>query len=139
MQPQLLFDITAYLADAISILGTHQGDRLIIYVTGGKFEGPKLKGEVLPGGGDWFLMRPDGIGELDVRIVLKTDDGEFIYVVYKGKAKSSKPGELPDWIRTAPTFEVSMKSKYAWLNSVQAIGEGSAIDGGVRYRVYETP
>jgi hypothetical protein len=39
---------------------------------------------VLPDGGDWLLMRPDGVLEQDVRITLKTDDGAFIYVRYAG-------------------------------------------------------
>lgn len=136
METELLFEITANLDKGIGIHGTPQGDRLIVYVTGGSFEGPKLKGEVLPGGGDWFLTRPDGIGVLDVRIVLKTDDGELIYMIYNGLLKRSKPGAPPDWLRTAPTFQTSTTGKCAWLNGVQAIGEGEAVPGGVRYRVY---
>lgn len=136
MESELLFDITANLDAPILINGTPQGDRLIVYVTGGKFEGPRLKGEVLPGGGDWYLTRPDGVGVLDVRIVLKTGDGDLIYMIYNGYAKSSKPGNPPDWIRTAPTFQTSTTGKCAWLNGVQAIGMGEAAPGGVRYKVY---
>ncbi|HEY2664234.1 MAG TPA: DUF3237 domain-containing protein [Candidatus Binataceae bacterium] len=139
MQNELLFDITAYLAPPITILATPEGDRLIIYVTGGEFSGPRLRGEVLPGGGDWFLIRPDGMGTLDVRIVLKTDNGEYIYMVYRGIAQLP-PGGLgagPFPIRTAPSFFASRNGKFAWLNSVQAIGEGEIVDGGVKYRVYE--
>ena len=51
---------------------------------GGSFEGPRLRGEVLPDGGDWLLMRPDGVLEQDVRITLKTDNGAFIYLRYAG-------------------------------------------------------
>ena len=139
MQNELLFDITAYLAPPIIIPATPEGDRVIIYVTGGKFSGPRLKGEVLPGGGDWFLVRPDGIGTLDVRIVLKTEDGEAVYMIYRGIAHLP-PGGLgsgPFPIRTAPNFFASRNGKYAWLNSVQALGEGEIVDGGVKYRIYE--
>ena len=43
------------------------GARRIVPVTGGTFEGPKLKGTALSGGGDWILRRPDGANELNVR------------------------------------------------------------------------
>jgi len=132
METQLLFEISAELAPPIAIGGTPAGDRIIFYVTGGKFEGPRLRGEVMPGGGDWFLVRPDNVGVLDVRIVLKTDDGEPIYMVYRGVAKLP-PGGLgapgPMTIRTAPTFEVSSKGKYAWLNALQAVAEGEPMTG----------
>jgi hypothetical protein len=139
METELLFDITANLAPPLTIGGSPEGDRVIVYVTGGKFEGPRLKGEVLPGGGDWFLVRPDGVGTLDVRLVLKASEGDLIYMVYRGIAKLPPGGMAsgPFPIRTAPTFFVSSSSKYKWLNAVQAIGEGEPVQGGVRYRIYE--
>jgi hypothetical protein len=140
METELLFDISFELAPPIVINGSPEGDRIIIYVNGGKFTGPKLSGEVLPGGGDWFLVRPDGVGTLDVRVVLKTSDGDHIYMIYRGIAKLppggiAAGGTFP--IRTAPSFFVSANSKYKWLNAVQAIGEGEPIQGGVKYRVFE--
>ncbi len=139
METALLFDISFDLAEPIALTDTPDGTRLILYITGGKFEGPRLRGAVLPGGGDWFVQRPDGFGALDVRGVIKTDDGELIYVTYNGRAKLGDGG----FIRTAPLFCTSMKGKYAWLNSVQAVGEGGPVTGaggritGVKYRVYE--
>lgn len=139
METELLFDMSFELAPPIAINGTPEGDRIIFYVNGGKFEGPRLKGEVLPGGGDWLLVRPDGTGVLDVRVVLKTDDGELIYMVYRGIAKLPPGGigaaSFP--IRTAPNFFVARSSRCAWLNTVQAIGEGGPVPGGVRYQVFE--
>jgi len=64
---------------------TPAGHRRIVRVTGGAFEGPKLKGAVLPGGGDWVLQRGDGTRALDVRIALRTDDGHLIYVHCPGR------------------------------------------------------
>ena len=46
------------------------GTRTVVPVTGGGFEGPRLRGLVLPGGGDWLLLRSDGVLELDLRITL---------------------------------------------------------------------
>ena len=57
---------------------TPNGDRRIDPVAGGRFEGPKLRGIVLPGGADWIIGRPDGSTSLDMRIVLETDDGAAI-------------------------------------------------------------
>jgi len=53
-------------------------------VKGGTFEGPKLKGQLLPGGAEWQLIRPDGTTEIDVRLTLGTDDGQFVYMTYAG-------------------------------------------------------
>lgn len=35
----------------IDIGATPRGDRQIVYIKGGTFDGPKIKGVVLPGGG----------------------------------------------------------------------------------------
>jgi hypothetical protein len=136
MKTELLFEIQAGLGQPHVIANAPDGNRTIIYVTSGKFEGPRLRGEVLPGGGDWFLSRPDGVGCLDVRILLKTDDGELIYMTYCGRTKLTPEG-APTGLQTAPTFSTSTKGKYAWLNAVQAVGEGGPIQGGVKYTVFE--
>src|ERR1700757_1518142 len=47
---------------------TPSGNRRIGLVAGGTFEGPKLRGKVLPGGADWIIVRNDGVTTLDVRI-----------------------------------------------------------------------
>src|SRR5437899_10736642 len=54
------------------------GTRVIAPITSGTFEGPRLRGRVLPGGGDWTLFRSDAVLELDLRITLETDDGALI-------------------------------------------------------------
>src|SRR2546430_11680400 len=54
------------------------GTRVIAPITSGTFEGPRLRGRVLPGGGDWTLLRSDAVLELDLRITLETDDGALI-------------------------------------------------------------
>ena len=52
-----------------------EGIRAIFYVTKGEVTGPKLRGRILPGGGDWLTVRTDGVGILDVRGTLESDDG----------------------------------------------------------------
>jgi len=133
MELEPLFEITAEVAPPIVISDTPEGMRVIVHVTGGKFDGPRLKGTVLASGGDWFLIR-DGVGLVDVRIVLATDDGENIYMTYTGRAKVTATGI--SGLATAPTFAASTKGKYAWINGVQAFAEGETIPNGVKYKLY---
>jgi hypothetical protein len=133
MELEPLFEINAEIAPPILIPDTPEGTRVIVHVTGGNFEGPRLKGTVLASGADWFLLRADGVGVIDVRIVLKTDDGENIYMTYMGRGKMGASGLTG--ISTAPTFAASTKGKYAWLNSVQAFAEGETTPGGVKYKL----
>jgi hypothetical protein len=130
LKSELLFNMTATL-EAPQLVGkTHEGGRSIFYATGGTVDGPKVKGTVLPGGGDWFRMREDGIGELDVRATFKTDDGALVYTHYKG-VLNSKTG----YFRTTPRFETSSE-KYQWLTQIVAVGVGKSSGGGVSYSVY---
>jgi Protein of unknown function (DUF3237) len=141
-----LYDMTVQLEPPQMIGQTPQGNRQIFYVRSGAFEGPRLKGELLPGGGDWFLMRPDSVGELDVRATLKTHDGALIYATYRGIFSASQEawaklygGEPVDrdqyYFYTAPIFQTSA-TDYLWLNRILAVGVGSALPGGVAYRVF---
>ncbi len=66
LKTELLCEVSVDLEPPQDVGNTPHGVRRIYYVKGGTLEGPKLKGEVLPGGGDWLLLRPDGAGELDV-------------------------------------------------------------------------
>jgi hypothetical protein len=80
-----LCSITGLVAPPRDIGATPRARGVSIYpAIGGSFEGPRLRGEVLPHGGDWLLLRPDGVLEQDVRIKLKTDGGPFIYFRYAG-------------------------------------------------------
>ncbi len=147
-EPQLefLYEVSAYLESPIAIGENPHGNRQIVYVTGGSFEGPRLKGKVLAGGGDWVLVRPDGVGDLDVRVTLQTDDGALIYVTYRGYLTKILE-VLPRWaageqipheeyyLMITPYFETSA-AQYAWLQQVVAIGRGSLIQGGVSYQVF---
>ena len=143
---QHLYDMTVQLEPPQMIGLTPQGTRQIFHVRSGTFEGPRLKGELLPGGGDWFLLRPDNVGELDVRVTLKTHDGALIYATYRGIFSASQEaweklykGEPVDrdqyYFYTAPIFQTSA-TDYLWLNRILAVGIGTAVPGGVAYRVF---
>ena len=135
LKTELLFKMTADLGEEQDVGVTPYGKRRIVYITGGEFEGPKLTGEVLPGGGDWLLLRPDGAGQLDVRATLRTDDGELIYTTYRGILRGS-PNSPDFYFRTAPMYETASE-KYGWLNQIVAVGVGILTPTGVSYSVYE--
>src|SRR5262249_3598600 len=75
---QLLYETTMPLEPAQDLGVGPNGHRRIFIVNGGHFVGPRLRGIVLPGGGDWTLIGPDGLARLDVRITLRTDDDALI-------------------------------------------------------------
>ena len=146
LSAELLFEVSVDLEAPQDVGATPHGNRQIYYVKGGSFEGPKLRGEVLPGGGDWLLLRPDGAGELDVRGTLRTDDGHLIYTYYRGIIHASPEvmrralqGETVDpseyYFRTAPIYETASE-KYGWLNRIVAVGVGRFRPGWVGYTVY---
>jgi hypothetical protein len=127
LKSEFLMDIVLDVA-APQNLGT----RLIVPVTGGTFEGPKLKGTALPGA-DWILVRPDGISELNVRVTLRTDDDQLIYLTYRGLRFTPKGGEL--YWRTTPIFETG-SAKYDWLTKIIAVGVGKNVPGKAAYSIY---
>ena len=143
-----LFDI-AITVDPPQDLGkTPLGMRRIVPVTGGKFEGKRLSGTIMPtAAADWILIRADGSFQLDVRLTLKTNDGELIYMNYRGIRNSSPEvakrlanGEKVDpseyYFRTAPIFETG-SAKYAWINNIICVGVGERVPTEVRYKIFE--
>src|SRR4029450_6016246 len=78
------FLFTVALEIQVSNLGDTPYGRRIFHFDAGTFEGPKLKGRVLPGGGGWSLIRRDDVMEVDVRLTLETDDNHQIYTAWKG-------------------------------------------------------
>ena len=123
------------------------GTRLIVPVTGGDFEGPRLRGKILPGGGDWLLLRGDGVLELDLRITLETDDHALIYMTFQGLRHGPADaiaalgrGEVVDparyYFRTVPRFETSAET-YAFLNRIITVGVGETRPDGAVHRIDE--
>ncbi|OEC37253.1 Protein of unknown function [Pseudomonas cuatrocienegasensis] len=78
--PHPVMTITAQIAEGEVVGKCADGYRVNYPIIGGHFSGPLLRGEVLPGGADWFLLRQDGVGDLDARYQLRTDDGVLINI-----------------------------------------------------------
>jgi hypothetical protein len=97
---------------------TPRGSLFIFPVTGGSFEGDRLRGRVLAGGGDWVTARPDGTLELDLRVTLETDDRALIHMTFTGIRDDTNR-----YFRTLPRFETAAP-QYAFLNRLLAVGIG---------------
>ncbi len=130
---------------------SHVGRRMIAVVTGGAFEGERLKGVVLNGGGDWATIEENrDVLRLDARVTWATHDDAKIYISYRGVLRPlSKAQELatnptgadsseadPFYFRTNPIIETG-DPRYLWLNDIVVVGLGSIIPGGVSYELYE--
>ena len=109
------------------------GARQIVPVIGGTFEGPKLKGKVLPPGADWLVRISDTVRVLDVRTLLLTDDDQRIYLTYRG-VLHTPPGQ-PRYQRVGMMFETGSE-KYAWLHQIFAVGYGYTVPQRVPYRIF---
>jgi hypothetical protein len=130
---EFLFRIQVRASEPIRVSPGPQGDRLIVGVLDGTFEGPKLSGKVLPGSGsEWATTRPDLTLKADVRLVLETGDGAHILMTYNGIG-TLEDGALR--VRTAPLFQTG-DERYGWLNVVQAVGLGTPTEDGIAYDVY---
>lgn len=148
IQTRPLFEIQLQVPSIVDIGATPLGRRRIATVTGGEFHGERLRGSVLGApAGDWLLQRSDGVTVLDVRLLLRTDDGEHIYMSYRGVRHGPADvmarlaaGETVDpatyYFRIAPVFETAAK-KYEWLNKVVAVGTGRREATGPIYVVEE--
>jgi hypothetical protein len=127
---EFAFEETVTLGKVVEVGRTVRGERRIIPITGGHFEGPRIKGEVMPGGWDWQLTRSDGCTDVKADYFLRTDDGAVINVVNTGEICPGEKG-APAPVRTFPTFEPPL-GKYQWLGQqafVGTLGMAPAKDG----------
>lgn len=117
---EFAFEEIVTLAADIPVGRTALGERNIVPITGGTFEGPGIRGTIIPGGWDWQLRRPDGCTQIKADYMLRTDDGVVINVVNSGVLCRSADGGLLA-ARTTPVFEVPV-GKYDWLGKSAFIG-----------------
>lgn len=147
LQSQPLFRLAANVGEPQVVPGGPYGDRRYIAVTGGTFTGDRLSGEMLPGGADCQLIRPDGVAELDVRTSFRTDDGVTFFMMGLGMRRASPDvaarlaaGDAVDrseyYFREAMQFEAPAGA-YAWLNGIIAVGIGERTPTQVLIDVFE--
>ncbi len=136
------FDVAAPI-----ILGPGlQGERRVVPILGGRIAGPRLEGEVLPGGTDHQLIRPDGVTEIVARYTLRLIDGALVHVVNSG-LRHAAPEDMarllrgepvpPErvYFRTTPVFETAAPD-HAWLHRQIFLGYGERQPSAVIIRIH---
>src|ERR1700751_3692177 len=89
-----IFRIHAEVADILHLGATPYGDRRVINILGGRVEGERLSGRILPGGADWQIVRPDGVADLRARYTIESDAGARILVSGDRLPHGPPPGLL---------------------------------------------
>lgn len=129
---EFIYQRTSQLSAPVIVGPTPEGLRVNLHTRGGTFEGPQMKGKVLPGFGDALIIRKDGVGIIDSRTTMQTDDGAMIFVSYMGvvdlgegsyeRLLAGAPPQVAK-LHTGPRFDTA-HPKYAWLNRLQGVGIG---------------
>ena len=127
-----IFSYTATL-DTPEVIGpVPEGIRANFYWPRGEITGPKLQGKIRPVGGDWFTIRTDGVGILDVRATFELAEGALVYMTFMGVGDLGADGyerflrgELPPTValRVAPRL-LTVHPEVQWLNRLQCLGIG---------------
>jgi len=128
-RPLMFVRLTTSATEEIG--STPQGKLSIFPVSGGSFEGDRLRGKVLAGGGDWVTAKANGTFELDLRVTLETDDGALIHMTFTGVRDDAN-----HYLRTLPRFETGAP-KYAFLNRLLAVGIGEIGPDGPVHAIEE--
>jgi hypothetical protein len=126
------FAINAKVGPIQDLGQTARGHRRIIDILGGEVAGPKLEGEILPGGADWQIVRPDGTIEVVARYTIRSKQGALVYVQNDGLrvaspevlARMSRGEAMPVGsyhFRTAPRFETA-EPALKWMERATFVG-----------------
>ncbi|MFO1160814.1 MAG: DUF3237 domain-containing protein [Reyranellaceae bacterium] len=141
------FAIKAKVAPIKDLGQTARGHRRIIDIVGGDVHGPRLDGEILPGGADWQIVRSDGTIEVVARYTIRSSAGALVYVQNEGLrvaspeivARMSRGEAVPVdsyRFRTAPRFETSAPA-LKWLEQSLFVGVATRAPDGVAIGFHE--
>jgi hypothetical protein len=146
--PALHFEFTAQITlGPIVELGTVAGVRKrIVPITGGTFAGPRIRGDVVAGGGDWQSILPDGSADVRALYALKASDGALIGITNTGLRRGPPlvlsrlaAGEHVDpteyYFRTTPSFDVA-DGPHQWLKESIFVGVGARYPDSVSIDVF---
>lgn len=133
-EPEFLFRVTAPVDRDMDPVGeTPDGLRMkFLLRSGGYVHGPAVTGEILPLGGDWMRIRPDGVGIAEIHALIRPVGGGIILTEYSGVvdfgpdgyrllAAGSGPKRAP--LRFAPRYLTS-EPRLSWLNRLQCFSVG---------------
>ncbi|HMS27533.1 MAG TPA: DUF3237 domain-containing protein [Burkholderiaceae bacterium] len=115
----LLYQATVDIGDRQDLGTSPLGQRYLIPILGGTFEGEGLKGTVLPGGADRQLLRADGCKLLDAEYEMRTDDGVTLSIRNRVLIDDNPP--QPRYARSVVDI-TAPAGTYAWLSRKILIG-----------------
>lgn len=126
------FDLTLEY-DGPYVTQTARGGRIYKGIIGGKITG-RINGTVYPRGGSEFpLRRDDGVEDLNSHIMLRADNGEWLYLRALGYDRPD------DYYRTVAWIDADVRGRHTWTQGVLfiGIGEESADGKGIIIHYYE--
>ncbi len=147
MRVDFAFEVRVAVGEPRDLGELPVGRRRIVPIVGGTFDGPRLKGVVMPGGADWQVVRPDGVTELEARYWLETDDGATISVLNLGRRRAPPEiaarllaGEFVEpalyYFRATPSF-LAPAGKHDWLTRSVFVADCERQPALVIVRVFE--
>ncbi|MFJ2259146.1 DUF3237 domain-containing protein [Streptomyces sp. NPDC087844] len=140
-----VFEIRAQVAESLHI-GHGDGERTeFTPITGGSVDGPRLRGTVLAGGGDWSNTR-GSVCELEARYLIRADDGAVIDITNRGYYHEGadspeqrdgplRTAEAGTYFRTSPVFRTDAPA-HRWLAATVFVGLAREEDGHIVIRCY---
>jgi hypothetical protein len=136
------FTITQQLAGAHWVKPSAMGEvRAAVYNGEGVIAGPMLNGKLIPrSGGDYPLVRPNGVIDFDARYVMEADDGAIIYLQSRGfrwgseeamsrMARNEPVGFDEYYMRVSTKFDAPA-GKYEWMTRHIFVGVAEKTPGG---------
>lgn len=149
MKPEPVLRLRVGVQPPLSTGPTPHGELRVIAFTEGSFEGPGMRGRLLPGGTDWQRVRDDGVLEIRAHYMLESDQGETIEVISEGLRAA--PAEVLERLAAGEDVDPSeyyfrtfvrlatASPRLAQLNDRLFIGVGVRKASRVEITVHEVP
>ncbi len=116
---EFVYEAVVDIAPTVPLGDSPLGERRIVPITGGTFEGPNIRGKVLPGGADRQLIRKDGVRRLDALYEMQAEDGAIITV--RNQVLIAPGGGGADY-RFSTLDITAPEGPHAWLNRLVFVG-----------------
>lgn len=144
---ELVSRVVVRLEAPRSLGQTPWGERRLVGIVGGDFDGPRLSGVILSGGADWQIIHADGMTTVDTRYALQTHDGALIYIATRG-VRWGPPETLARILRGEPVdpseyyFRISAQLEsgapaYTWVNQRVFVGSAARSADAVVYDLFQ--
>jgi hypothetical protein len=134
LETEYAFTARVTVARPITVGNGPEGLRRFVGIEGGPVSGPLFNGRVVPGSGDWQVVRDDGVLNVEARYTLESHDGVLIACTNRGirhappdvMDKLMRGEPVPNdsyYFRTSAQFEAPLDSAYAWMNRAMFAGK----------------